>query len=191
MNAKNVLKIASLFLNLTNEFTPIIEEDENATIDTNTQQEFAILLSCLNLTCLDISYDYLPILSTETILVENNKIFFQDLANEPKSIQSITLKSNGKNVKYQIFEDYIKLYANGYVDIVYSISPESITLQSDGILFGGRISDKCLAMGTASEYCYVKGFYEEAAMWDERFKQALQVACRKKSEVVLPRRRWL
>lgn len=190
MNAKNVLKIASLFVNLSTEFTPIIDETED-TVDAQTQKEFEIFLKCLNLAYTEISTDYLPILESKQVLVENKKVYLDDISTSIKDIVSVKLASNGKNVKYTLFSNYIEINAAGYVDIVYSIYPTDLTLSSDIDSFGGKISEKCLALGTASEYCYINGFYDEAEMWDNRFKQSLQIACRKKSEITLPRRRWL
>lgn len=190
MNAKNVLKIASLFVNLADEFSPIIDETED-TVDTQTQKEFEIFLKCLNLVYTEISTDYLPILEKQRVLVENGKVYLDDISESIKDIVSVKLASNEKNVKYTLFSNYIEVGAGGYVDIVYSIYPTALTLTSDIDSFGGKVSEKCLALGTASEYCYINGFYDEAEIWDNRFKDSLQIACRKKSEIILPKRRWL
>lgn len=189
MNAKNVLKTASLLLNLSEDFGPIFEDSDNVTSETT--DEFNILLSCLNLTISEIATDYIPVMKREKLPIIGHEISLSDFSSTPHDIYRVMLV-NGKTIRYKLIDDAIRLdYDNIYVEIDYSVIPGLVTKDTTNNLFYGKVSDKCLALGTASEYCYIKGFYEEAQMWHERFKEALIIATRKKSEVKLPKRRWI
>lgn len=183
MNVKEIIKIASLFVNVQEEVEQAINAEE-------TNNELKMLLNCLNLTLSEIADDYLPILNQETVYIDSNQLFLDDLSKPCKEIISIKLSDGKKNIKFTQYEEYVYVNAKGYVDIVYSTTINNVQLNSTINQFP-CISSKCIALGTASEYCYINGFYEEAEMWDKRFKDTLQVECRKKKEIVMPKRWWL
>ncbi len=189
MNAKNILKISSLFLNLSDEFEAFIEK--TAEPNAENEKEFNTLLKCLNLVLDELASDYLPILHKQQVFVENNKIYLDDLQKSLKEVFAVRIPSNLKKVEFKQFPGFIEVKGNGFLEIIYSINPDYLEIDSEADYFNGRVSDKCFALGVASEYSFINGFYEEAEIWDKRFKDSLINACRKKSEISLPKRRWL
>lgn len=182
MNAEEIIKISSLFVNVQDEVEELISEN-------SITGELAMLLKCLNLTLTEIADDYLPILNKETICIDSNKLYFDDLIKPCKEIISIKLSNSNKNIRFTQYENYVFVNAKGYVDVVYKTSIGEANINSEINQFP-CLSSKCIALGTASEYCYINGFYEEAQMWDRRFKDSLQIECRKKKEIVMPKRWW-
>lgn len=183
MNAEEIIKISSLFVNVQDEVEQLINNND-------VSGELDMLLKCLNLTLCEVADDYLPILNKETICIDSNKLYFDDLIKPCKEIISIKLSDSNKNIKFTQYANYVYVSAKGYVDIVYKTNIDKVNIDSVINQFP-CLSSKCLALGTASEYCYINGFYEEAEMWDKRFKDSLQIACRKKKEIVMPKRWWV
>ena len=54
----------------------------------------------------------------------------------------------------------------------------------------GKISARILAYGVASEYCFLEMLYDDATLWENRYKNALLCAQRKKGELKLKKRGW-
>lgn len=197
MTVIQVLKLASVFLNCEQEFAPLLETDtdqdsnENSLVDEITKNHFNRLLTSLNLCYSEIAIDYLPLLYCQRITVQNNKIYLSDLTKELKDVYAITSIDDKKRFKFKLYADYIQTNVNGVVDILYSYVPSELTLNSDINNFMGRISTKCLALGTVKEYCYLEGLYDDALLWEQRYKDSLKIETRTKAEIVMPKRRWL
>lgn len=190
MTVKQVLHLASIYLNCEQEFATLIDgetEEQNTIIAT----QFNRLLTSLNLCYNEIALEYLPLLVTQKIVVENNKIYLMDLSKELKDVYSITSLDDKKSFKFKVYADYISTNVNGAVKITYSYVPDELTLNSSINNFLGRVSVKCLALGTAKEYCYLEGLYDDANIWEDRYKNTLKIQTRKKAEITLPKRRWL
>ena len=188
MEIKNVIKLACLFLGK--------DDYENLSSLGGTQTEtdaetkdLNFLLRCLNLTYQEIASDYIPLFATDTVETSSGKIVFSKLTKKLNEIKSVS--ENGFRVKYMLYPDYIKTDAKT-VDITYSYLPaELTTLTSTLETFTNKVSEMVLAYGTAMEYCFISGLYDDATMWEKRFKDALEIKAAKKSEKKLPNRRWI
>ena len=86
-----------------------------------------------------------------------------------------------------MFDDYIIAMAN-VVEVVYTTLPQELTLQSQ---FSSVLPERVYAYGIAREYYFLQTLFDDADIWEERFKNTLQVLQRKRSDTVMPRRRWL
>jgi hypothetical protein len=76
------------------------------------------------------------------------------------------------------------------VEVTYKVYPEKILLDGNAESFGGKISARILAYGVASEYCFLEMLYDDATLWETRYKNALLNAQRKKGELKLKKRGW-
>ena len=68
---------------------------------------------------------------------------------------------------------------------------DSVLLEDDLKFLNSKISLKTLALGVASEYCFINGFFDDAKIWEERFEKSLQANLKKLGKVKLPNRRWM
>ncbi len=189
MTTQQVLSLAAVFLNK-QELLPLIEQTQQPADNIETKH-YELLLKSLNLCYQEISLDYLPLLFKEQLLIQNNKIYIEDLQKQPKDIYVISSLDQSKTYKFKVYDNYIDTNVNGNVNITYSYVPDELTITSQVNNFAGRISLKCLAMGTVAEFCYILGLYEDAALWEHRYKSLLKIETRKKAELKLPSRRWL
>ena len=190
MKAKDILKIASIFINLEKEFEGIIDNSGEVASE-EVQSEFEVLLKALNLAYLGIC-DYVPIKNCKEVEVDlDGKILFSEIAENIKEIFKVKDINLNKSIKYVECDGFLLLGEKSKkVSVFYSIYPEMLTMESEFTSFNGRVSEKCFALAVASEYFYIKAFYDEAEMYDKRFKDILKIETRRKTPIYLSKRRW-
>lgn len=182
MQVKDIIKLACSFTD---------NEDLVSAIDGNSltsAQSLIVdhLVNCFNLVNNEIATEYIPYLKTETFQTSSFKVYFSSFTGNVNEI--ISVKDNkGRNVKYKIFSDYIVALASE-IEVVYSIKPQALSLSSS---FTSLIPERVFAYGVAREYYFLQTLFDDANVWENRFKDSLQVLARKKSEIVLPGRRWI
>lgn len=188
MTVLQVLENASLYLDLLVEFKPFFSEGE-VQVEDGTQKEFDKLLYALNLVIVEILSEQAEVFTEEEICLENNCFNISKLSKDINRVHSIT--KNKKEFAYKIFGDTIKTDIDGKVKIVYSYYPQKLEKEDDLKFLNSKISLKTLALGVASEYCFINGFFDDAKIWEERFEKSLQANLKKLGKVKLPNRRWM
>lgn len=187
MKVRDVLKIASMFVNLEKELVEGLEEGSENVSDT-AKQEIEVLLKCLNLTYQEIC-EYVVLKNKKVLPVENGKILFSDIDDNFKKIISIKDVKTSRKIKYDLGDGYLSVNLNvKQVEIIYSQTPQQLSIDTEEKCIA-CISEKCFAMGVASEYFYIKSFYSEAEMFYKRFKDLLRYSIKKTSGYI-PKRRW-
>lgn len=183
MLVKDIIKLACNFTE---------NEDLASKIENNSQlseTEGLIkdsLVNCFNLINNEIASEYLPYLKSETFIPTAFKVSFDDFSKDLIEIISVKDK-NGRNLKYKKFDSYIVVFAKE-VEIVYSYKPDNMTLSSS---FDSLLPERVFAYGVAREFYFTQTLFDDADIWESRFKNSLQVLVRKKSEVKIPSRRWI
>ena len=188
MNIKNVIKLACLFLGK--------EDLENTTalggsaeITSAEEKELNMLLKCLNLACNQIATDYVNLLHTEEVVTDNGKIDFSNLSKNLLEVKSLT-DQNGYRQNYVLYPEHMLTKCDKVI-ITYSYEPNAIENFEESIAFSKKVSARTLAYGVAMEYCFISGLYDDAQIWEKRFKDSLLVRNSKKTEMRLPSRRWI
>lgn len=189
MTVKSILKIAALYLGK-NDILTALDLENISSASQAVQDEIALLVKCLNLAYQEVAADYIPLIYKQSLNLTDGKIYFSNLTKH--LIDVVSLKDvNGFRLKYKNFPDHI-LTSKNQVEITYKYLPEDITaLNSSVDNFSNKISEKVLAFGTLVEYSFILGLYEDAEIWDKRFKDSLKLRARKKSGLKLPSRRWI
>lgn len=189
MTVLQVLKNASLYLNLLDEFQPFFNEETQTEISTQTQKEFDKLLYALNLVVVEILSEYVEVVTEENIVFENNLFDISCLANDLNRVHNIV--KNNKKIDFKLLADKIKAQVDGEVAITYSYYPKKLVVTDSLNFLNSKISLKTLALGVASEYCFINGFFDDAKIWEERFEKALKGNLKMLGKVNLPNRRWI
>lgn len=144
------------------------------------------LTECFNLVNNEIACEYLPIVKVERIKGKDFKFNFDLLAS--KVLQVLEVRdSNGRRIKFRVFDDYFVAKA-GEVEVFYSTVPKAYGLQEN---FVSVIPERVYAYAVAREYYFLRTMFDDADIWEERFKNSLQVLLAKKSTVIMSRRRWI
>jgi hypothetical protein len=152
------------------------------------QQEADDFLRCYNMVENEIALDYLPLTAEQSMETSAGKLVYTAFLRSPVSIVSVT-DVYGNRLPYTVYPAYLQT-KQGVALVTYSYAPEAKTL-SDESEFVTRVSQNLLAFGVAGEYCLIKGLYEEAVVWDKKFRDALLCACAQNSPHVVRSRRWI
>ncbi len=189
MSTKQVLELTATFLGK--------EELLNCSYFTGTsddmtdeqEKELDMLLRCLNLVVSDISTEYLPIYREKDITFTDGIMMLSDI--DTDLFQIVSLKDHyGNNIRFRIFDSHISANAN-YAHITYTVFAKNCTLSGDIDEFSVKIPDRVLAYGTAMEYCFISSLFDDAQIWESRYKSSLLTLSSKKHSVVMPKRRWM
>ena len=189
MTIKNILKIACLFLGKENIANVLNLEDFSLASD-GEKSEVQFLISCLNLVQQEIATDYIPLNIRENVLPEDGKILIKSLSK--KLLEVISIKDrNGYKLKYKNFPNHLEVDGVSS-EIFYRYQPDEISSLEDELEnFSNKVTEKIFAFGVAMEYCFIQGLYDDAQIWEKRFKDALLIRASKKSNMKLPARRWI
>ena len=185
MKVKDLVIYTSLFIG---EKELASKLESNTSLTEREQERVDTLVRCYNLVNQEIASDYLPFLYTEKIDVNNSILNFSEL--EKTIIKVYEVKGNfNMGVRYKAYPNYLEILGHAK-KITYSYLPEELDL-NDNIELCNGLSGRIYAYGMASEYLLCDGLSEDAEIWEERFKESLFTLSRKRSEVRLPKRRWL
>lgn len=188
MKVKEILKNVCIYLGKEELLASNYFESDGQELTENLQKDLNKILKCYNFITSEIASDYLPILKSKEITLKNGEIDVFDIDDSIQEIVSIKNK-NGKNLKYKYLGNKIICLATN-VEVLYKVYPKEVGLEDEGESFGGRLSARILAYGVASEYCYQEMLYDDASIWENRYKNALLSGMRKKGEIKLKSRGW-
>lgn len=151
------------------------------------EEEVNELLRCFNLVENELALDYLPLLAEEDIVTETGAVYFSALENKPVRVLEVR-DASGNTLAYRLFPEYMKTQA-GKITVRYAYAPEEkgLTGESDFKLFA---SVRLFAYGMACEYLTAHGAFEESAVWDKKYKEAIASAYRSKPARRIASRRW-
>lgn len=146
------------------------------------------LLRCFNLVENEVALDYLPLVAEEELETDTGAVFYSELSRAAVRIIKVT-DGWGNEAEYKLFPEYLKTQA-GKVKIRYTYTPREKTLEdsSDFLLYA---SVRLLAYGIAAEYSLSCGHFEDAAVWDKKYKDAVAAAYRGKPNKRIQSRRWV
>ena len=159
---------------------------ENEILSEEEEKIVADLVEKFNLTREEIASEYQPILKSEEFEVKNFKLLLSSFSSSPLQIFSVKDKV-GRNVNYKIFDDYIFVCGKN-VEVIFSTLALPLTFDDE---FTSSLPERVYAYGVAREYYFANSHYEDANMWEGRFKGSLEILLRRQSQVILPKRRWL
>jgi len=185
MEVKNIIKkVAALTNNI-----ELVNAIENNNFTPEQQEEINLLVDCVNLTNSNIAANYIKIFNIKKINNNKGTISFSsistDLIYEVVSVKD----SSGKDVNFTITPSGI-ITKTGEVSIRYSYFPKDVEFSSVITNYPTKISERNFVFGVISEYLYVKGVFDEALVWEERFKNEMQSLVRTQKSIVTKSRRW-
>lgn len=183
MTVKEIIVSAAKLLRL----KTIVENiDEENFVD----EDLDSLLYALNLVYGQIASEDFPLEARQVFEVSNKKIATN--AFNKKLLRVIKVFDKyGNEVEFKQNYDEICLLTDcNSVSVIYHYYPQALTLDGD-LVYEDIPSTRVFALGVASEFCVLNCIYDEAVLWDRKFKTALRASKRIYREMRLPIRRWL
>lgn len=154
----------------------------------NGKAETEALLQCFNRVENELALDYLPLYTEEVANTSTGRIDYTSLSKA--AVQIVRVKDeNGDPVKYRLFASYLKAEKEGKLTVTYAYAPEAKKLD-EASDFTLQASVRLIADGMAAEYCLCKGLFEEAAVWDKKYKDGIEAAYRVSPSKTMRLRRW-
>lgn len=146
------------------------------------------LLDCFHTIENELALDYLPLYAEKEIFSQSGAVYFSQL--DKAAVRIVSVQDEwGNDLKYELFPQYLKTQ-QGKIKIRYSYTPEkkSLTDKSD---FGARVSARLFAYGMAAEYAVQNGLFQEAGVWESKYKDAIAAAYRATPNKKIASRRWV
>lgn len=152
------------------------------------EAEAEALLRCFNLVENELALDYLPLTAEESVATETGSVFYSDLKRAAVRILEVRDKW-GNEVEFKLYPEYLKTQP-GEWNIRYSYTPaeKGMDGESDFVLLA---SVRMFAYGMAAEYSLAAGLFEEAAVWDKKYKDAIAATYRSHGSKRIRLRRWV
>lgn len=188
MKIKDIVELAAELVSepeilKTSAFTGETSEEPDDEILT---KNLELLVRCANLSLSVVATDKFNLKNKETVFSSTGEIKFSELSK--KVYQVLSVKKNGLEVNYRVYPSLIDCFSKGSFEITYNYLPEYCELNAEVEGFD-NVPIRLLAYFTASEYCYISGDFEDASVWEQRYKETLQNLTNLKGKRV-PERRW-
>ena len=188
MTAKEIIKNVCIYLGKEELLASSFFETNGENVSEQGQKDLDKMLKCINDITEELATEYLPITKTKIVDLSGGSIDLYSIDDYIHEIISVKTLS-GKTLRYVISGNKMVCLASR-VEITYKVYPEEITFDGKAESFGGKLSARVIAYGVASEYCFLEMLYDDATIWENRYKNALLNASRKKGELKLKKRGW-
>ena len=181
MKIRDVIAIVAKELGLDTVFAYLLGTNASG------EEEARNLVRCYNLVESELAVDYLPLYAEDEMWTETGAVFYTELSKKAVRIVAVT-DENGNGAPYKIFPEYIKTQP-GKIRVRYSYVPSEKNLEgnSEYHLYACK---HLLVYGVAYEYCLANGLFEDAGVWEKKYRHAIKNAYKSKPGVVLRTRRW-
>lgn len=131
-----------------------------------------LIVDCLNNVLEELASSQVKLKAEQNFLSKDKKIYYKDFSERLLGICSIK-DIKGKKVDYDLFPEYIRLYSDKEVTVLYHYLPSRVEYEDEITVGSTKITEQLLCYGTLAEYCLVSALYEEAVTWRQKFEQGL------------------
>lgn len=140
------------------------------------------LVRCYNLVEQELATDYFPILEVDKFFYVDDKIYYKDFSRKPYMLKGIQ-DFHGDSVSFRLTPEYINLiknYDGGTFFVKYYYIPDAKELYSTCTYGAEYIS--ILKYGIAAEYCLANGNFEQAKIYNDKYKERIKLKGPKKKK---------
>jgi hypothetical protein len=174
MTVKEVLKTTATLLG--REDVSGYLNDNSVEVGEDTLSALNVLVGLVNLVVNELSGTYIPLVKTETVPVENGRVYFSVLSETALKIQGV-YSTAGKKIDYGYHPEYIIVNGQKQITIEYEYQPSNLGLE-DSVGYNERqVSKRVIAYATAAEFCLTEGSFDKAVMWHERYVEEIKAIC--------------
>lgn len=183
MKLYEILDIAIMYLGLEEE---LVVQGANRTSLNN--KKIKCLIRCANTIYSEIATDYMRLRHKEKIYAIDNRVSYQSFEKRIIDIEKI-IKEN-KAISYTIYPNYLEVSEDGELEIIYHYLPKELELDSE-VAYNVCLAPTTFASGVASEYALVNNMYDEALVYERKFKEGMRANQHNKKSQTIKSRRWL
>ncbi len=184
----DIIKNVLTFINKSELYDEIANNGFNTT-NNEAKQLLTLLLECINSTNNLIASEYYYLKQTVQIN-STGKVDYKNLSSNA-ICDILNVEHCGKSVNFKTYPGYL-LAPNGLLNITFSYLPKQILNPLDVVNdYPLKLNDRVFSYGVASEYYFICGLYDDATVWDNRFKNSLKNVLRPKHEIKIKNRLWI
>ena len=192
MTTNNIIELVASYLQLDDVLLYL--EDMTGEHADSVIKTYNSLKTCVGTVYSQIASDLLPLITLEDIVCTDSRFDISALSKRVIDIVSI-VESEGK-VDFKVYPTYVlcELASDSPItlSVKYTYLPDFPDIATTDLEdFYGKMTPRTFAYGVAAEYSLISGMYEEANIWDKRFKESVLAVYHKKREMKIPPRRWL
>lgn len=147
-----------------------------------TEEVKPILVRCYNLVEQELATDYFPILEVDKFFHVEDKIYYKDFSRKGYMIKGVQ-DFRGDKVNYVLRLEYLELqknYDGGTFFVKYYYTPDEKDFHSQ-CTYGVEYIN-ILKYGVASEYCLATGDFEQAKIYNDKYKEIIKLKGPKKTK---------
>lgn len=183
MLVKDIIKLACDFTGNENIAQKI---EQSSSLESSEQETVDGLVKCFNLVNNEIASEFVPIKKIEQFEVSNGKILLTQFSTKPYKILYIK-NGLGRKMHFKQFEDYLVVFCKKAI-VCYTTLPSALSINDQIDSF---LPERVYAYGVAREFLFLQSRFDDADIFEERFKNALELICRSAPHAKMPSRRWL
>ncbi len=146
------------------------------------------LLRAFNNVEKQLALEYLPLIEKEGFNTETGEIFFEEFSYPVVRIVNV-YDQQGEKQPFTLMPTYLQT-SKGDLTIEYAYTPyeKDVYDQTDHQLC---VAQPLYVFGVLAEYYLAKGAFEEAAVWDKKYKDAISASYRMQKGKRIAGRGWL
>lgn len=189
MIAKDVIKNVATFLGLTDLLDTTLL-DGSVVADENQTKEINMMLACCNMVINQVASEYITLKDKVKVTTKTGEIKYSSISSKI-IVDILKVKLNGIEIPFSCTPDKLETSV-GTLEIEFAYQPSACTYLNASIDFNNfKINSRVLAYGVTAEYCFINGRYDDALVWDNRFKTSLTNINRARKEVKIKQRLWI
>ena len=146
-----------------------------------------LLLSCFNLVENELALDYIPLVKEESFTAADGRIAYSSFSSSVVRVLEVR-NENGASIPFRLFASYLEVDEENAI-VRYAYTPTEKTAEEESEFLSG-VSERVMAFGMAAEYCTALGLYEDARVWDKKYKEGIEAARGLGKKKRMPSRRW-
>ena len=158
-------------------------EDEQA------KQTLTVLSRCANSVYSEVAVEYVPVIAEDVVESEGKTVPYSALSRTAREVLCVR-DEKGKRVPFDARLDGVWM-PRGKMCVHYIAVPAKKTLEDSLDHRDGLLDVRVLAYGVCAEFSMVSGMFEEALMWDKKYRDGLSGLMRRSAEIRLPKRSLL
>ncbi|MCL2569800.1 MAG: hypothetical protein FWE16_01165 [Firmicutes bacterium] len=169
MTINQIIKNTAIMLGLS-DVVELIESKPSKT-ELRRNDNYVLLLRCINLVASNIASNYRPLETSETLsTTAGNRIDFSRLSHSVLKIMDVRSPVTNWRVPFTLFTDHITVSNPGSFRVIYTFVPHFETGNEYNPF---QFSDEVLTYGTAAEYAFINGMFSEAQVWNIKLENLL------------------
>lgn len=187
MEVKNIVK--KVLIMIQNDSLADKISQESYTLTTYEQKEIDLIINSINLTQQNIATKYYSLIDVVKVANTTGEIKYSDITS--KHIYNILSVKNAKNVNLKYVLKPTSIVTNvGDIVIKYSYFPQDVAINDNLSVLSVKINERAILYGAISEYLFVKGIFDEAEMWEKKFKDEVNQIINIRKNAFIPPRTW-